>query len=78
MAQQEQAFTRTPSNILERADSTWKSITMGDPTKVLILAPIVLHTIFRENSAGLGAAIQALYESNDGPITASSRNDYQI
>ncbi len=53
---------------------------MGDPTKVLILAPTTTTHKFSgeqfqfasaNGSAGL-AAIQALYESNNGPITAMS------
>ncbi len=58
---------------------------MGDPTKVLIQAPTTYtqffgRTVCSATANGLAglAAIQALYESKDGPITASSSNDGQI
>ncbi len=81
----EQAFTKSPSNILERNITI---TTVGDPTKALILAPTTTttHKSSGEQSAHAHAqqtaqqvsAIQALYESNNGPITASSLNDDQI
>ncbi len=74
--------------ILARADSIWKSkqrnYHYGGSYKYKSPDPSTYYTqifgrtvCYANGSAGL-AAIQALYESNDGPITASSLNDEQI
>ena len=84
----QQAFTRTPSNILERANSIWKSKPRNyhyggsykSPDPSTYYTQIFGRTICKANgSAGL-AAIQSLYESKNGPISASSPspNDDQI
>ena len=81
-----QAFTKTPSNILGQADSIWKkkqrnyhyggSYKSPDPSTYY--TQIFGRTICKANgSAGL-AAIQSLYQSKNGPITASSLDDDQI
>ena len=81
-----QAFTRTPSNILDRADYIWKSKQRNyhyggsykSPDPSTYYTQIFGRTVCKANgSAGL-AAIQTLYESKHGPITASSLNDDQI
>ena len=81
-----QAFSKTPSNILERADSIWKSKkhnyhfggSYRSPDPSTYYTQVFGRTVCLANgSAGL-AAIHALYESNDGPISASSLDDNQI
>jgi len=82
----QQAFTRTPSNIFERADSIWKSKQCNhhyggsykSPDPSTYYTQIFGKTVcFANGSAGL-TAIQALYTNNNGPISASSLNDDQI
>ena len=82
----QQAFTRTPSNIFERADSIWKSKQCNhhyggsykSPDPSTYYTQIFGKTVCSANgSAGL-TAIQALYTNNNGPISASSLNDDQI
>jgi hypothetical protein len=83
-----QAFTKTPTNILERANTIWKSKSRNyhyggsykSPDPTTYYTQIFGRTVCTANgSAGL-AAIQSLYvyESTNGPISASSPNDDQI
>ncbi len=84
----QQAFNRTPANILARVDSIWKSKQRNyhygesykspDPSTYYTL--IFGKTVCSVNgSAGLAVIqVQALYANNNGPISASSLNDDQI